>query len=67
MWFKVSSFHNGKSSINKLIINLTEELKVLSEKKKRKSYIRQSMKLIVFIDENDQHKYNTFLWINILV
>ena len=34
MWFKVSSFRNGKSSINKLIINLTEELKVLSEKKK---------------------------------
>ena len=25
MWFKVSSFHNGKSSINKLIINLTEK------------------------------------------
>ena len=60
MWFKVSSFRNGKSSINKLIINLTEELKVLSEKK-RKFYIRQSMKLLVFIDENDQHKYNTFL------
>lgn len=62
MWFKVGYFHNGKSSINKLIINLTEELKVLSEKK-RKLYIRQSMKLIVFIDENDQHKYSTFLWI----
>lgn len=62
MWFKVGYFHNGKSSINKLIINLTEELKVLSEKK-RKLYIRQSMKLIVFIDENDQHKYSIFLWI----
>ena len=38
MWFKVSSFRNGKSSINKLIINLTEELKVLSEKKKKILY-----------------------------
>ena len=42
------------------MINLTEELKVLSEKKKT-FYIRKSMKLIVFIDENDQHKYNIFL------